>query len=127
MPEKNCKPEGVARLLRQAARGDPVAFAAVEDVGRWLGTGLAGLVNVFNPQRVVLGGLLATIWPMVDEIVEAELRARVMAPAVDVSELIRPTQLGADGPLLGAAELALTRVLDEPTLVPPRYAERRSA
>jgi len=104
-----------------------VAFAAVEDVGRWLGTGLAGLVNVFNPQRVVLGGLLATIWPMVDEIVEAELRARVMAPAVDVSELIRPTQLGADGPLLGAAELALTRVLDEPTLVPPRYAERRSA
>ena len=24
----------------------------------WLGTGLAGLVNVFNPQRVVLGGLL---------------------------------------------------------------------
>jgi hypothetical protein len=29
--------------------------------------------------------------------------------------------------LLGAAELALTRVLDEPTLVPARSAERRSA
>jgi hypothetical protein len=50
-----------------------------------------------------------------------------MAPAIDVEELIRPTQLGADGPLLGAAELALTRVLDEPTLVPARTHERRSA
>ena len=55
--EKNYRPEAVTRLLRKAAWGDPVALAAIEDVGRWLGTGLAGLVNVFNPQRVVLGGL----------------------------------------------------------------------
>ena len=125
--EKSYKPEAVTRLLRDAAWGDPVALAPVEDVGRWLGTGLAGLVNVFNPQRVVLGGFLGTMWPVVEQIVQAELRARVMAPALDVEELIRPTQLGADGPLLGAAELALTRVLDEPTLVPARGAERRSA
>jgi predicted NBD/HSP70 family sugar kinase len=125
--EKNYKPEAVTRLLRKAAWGDPVALAAVEDVGRWLGTGLAGLVNVFNPQRVVLGGWLATMWPMVERTVDAELRARVMAPSKELDELIRPTQLGADGPLLGAAELALNRVLDEPTLVPARAAERRSA
>ncbi len=125
--EKNYKPEAVSRLLREAAWGDPVALAAVEDVGRWLGIGLAGLVNVFNPQRVVLGGWLATMWPMVEQTVDAELRARVMAPSQELDELIRPTQLGADGPLLGAAELALTRVLDEPTLVPPRSAERQSA
>src|ERR1019366_9191896 len=125
--DKVYKPEAVNRLLREAAWGDPVALAAVEDVGRWLGTGLAGLVNVFNPQRVVLGGLLGSMWPVVEEIVQTELRARVMAPSVDIDGLIRPTQLGADGPLLGAAELALTRVLDEPTLVPARAPERRSA
>jgi predicted NBD/HSP70 family sugar kinase len=125
--EKSYKPEAVTRLLREASWGDPVALAAVQDVGRWLGTGLAGLVNVFNPQRVVLGGFLATMWPVVEDIVHAELRARVMAPVLDVDDLIRPTQLGEDGPLLGAAELALTRVLDEPTLVPSRTAERRSA
>jgi predicted NBD/HSP70 family sugar kinase len=125
--EKNYKPEAVTRLLREAAWGDPVALAAIEDVGHWLATGLVGLVNVFNPERVVLGGWLATMWPMVEETVDAELRERVMAPSQELDELIRPTQLGADGPLLGAAELALTRVLDEPTLVPPRFAERRSA
>ena len=125
--EKNYKPEAVTRLLREAAWGDPVALTAIEDVGHWLATGLVGLVNVFNPERVVLGGWLATMWPMVEDTVDAELRERVMAPSQELDELIRPTQLGADGPLLGAAELALTRVLDEPTLVPPRFAERRSA
>ena len=113
-------------MLRDADEGDPLALAAVHDVGCWLGAGLAGLMNVFNPQRVVLGGLLGDMWPFVDQIVLDELRVRVLAPALAVVE-IRAAQLGADGPLLGAAELALTRVLDDPTLVPPRVAERRSA
>ena len=50
---------GRHRAAQGGGMGDPVALAAVEDVGCWLGIGLAGLVNVFNPQRVVLGGLLA--------------------------------------------------------------------
>lgn len=124
--EKTYKPEAVTRLFREAAWGDPVALAAVNEVGRWLGAGLGGLVNVFNPQRVVLGGLLGEMWPLVEEIVTVELSERVMAPALDVVE-IRAAHLGADGPLLGAAELALARVLDEPTLVTPRVAERRTA
>jgi predicted NBD/HSP70 family sugar kinase len=124
--EKNYQPEAVTRLLREAAWGDPVALGAVEDVGHWLGSGLAGLMNVFNPQRVVVGGLLGDMWPLVEQIVQTELRGRVMAPSLDVVD-IRAAHLGADGPLLGAAELALARVLDEPTLVPARAAERRSA
>jgi hypothetical protein len=40
---------------------------------------------------------------------------------------IRASQLGADAALLGAGELALTRVLDDPTLVAVRALERRSA
>ena len=88
--------------------------------------GLGGLVNAFNPQRVVLGGFLGEMWPLVEEIVQAELRVRVMTPALEVVE-IRPAQLGAEATLMGAAELALARVLEEPTLVPGRVVERRSA
>jgi predicted NBD/HSP70 family sugar kinase len=124
--EKGYQPEAVARVLRGAAWGDPVALAAVEEVGRWLGAGLSGLVNAFNPQRVVLGGYLGNMWPLVEHIVDAELRVRVMAPALEVIE-IRAARLGADAPLLGAAELALAGVLDEPTLVPTRAAELTSA
>jgi predicted NBD/HSP70 family sugar kinase len=123
---KGYRPEAVARLLREAAWGDPVALPAVEEVGRWLGVGLGGLVNAFNPQRVVLGGFLGEMWPLVEEIVQAELRVRVMTPALEVVE-IRPAQLGTEATLMGAAELALARVLEEPTLVPGRVVERRSA
>jgi predicted NBD/HSP70 family sugar kinase len=124
--EETYRAEAVTELLREAAFGDPVALAAVAEVGRWLGAGLAGLMNIFNPQRVVLGGQLGEMWPFVEEIVQTEVRSRAMAPAPEIVE-IRPAHLGADGPLLGAAELALARVLDEPTLVPARAAERRSA
>lgn len=124
--ETGYRPDAVARLLREAAWGDPVALAAVEEVGRWLGAGMAGLVNSLNPQRVVLGGYLGIMWPLVEEIVQVELRARVMKPAYEAVE-IRAAQLGAEAPLLGAAELALRAVLDEPTLVPLRGPELRSA
>jgi hypothetical protein len=49
-----------------------------------------------------------------------------MAPALEALE-IKPAQLGTEATLLGAAELALTQLLDEPTLVPPRAADTRSA
>ena len=123
LSEKAYRPEVVSRLLDQASAGDPVARSAVEDVGHWLGAGLAGLINAFNPQRVVLGGFLGEMWPLVEEIVHKELRVRVMAPALEVVQ-IRPARLGAQATLLGAAELALTAVLEDPTLVPVREVER---
>jgi predicted NBD/HSP70 family sugar kinase/biotin operon repressor len=124
--DKSYRPEAVTRLLRLASSGDPQALAAVEDFGRWLGVGISGLVNAFNPQRVVLGGFLGTMWPLVERVVDEELFVRVMAPSLEAVEIL-PAQLAADAPLLGAAELALTRVLDEPTLVPILAAERRTA
>ena len=123
--DKSYRPEAVTRLLRLASSGDRQALAAVEDFGRWLGVGISGLVNAFNPQRVVLGGFLGTMWPLVERVVDEELFVRVMAPSLEAVEIL-PAQL-ADAPLLGAAELALTRVLDEPTLVPILAAERRTA
>jgi hypothetical protein len=74
---------------------------------------------------VILGGFLGNMWPLVEETVRAELQVRVMAPALEVVQ-IRSARLGAEAPLLGAAELALARVLDDPTLVPVRVAETAS-
>jgi predicted NBD/HSP70 family sugar kinase len=120
------RPEAVTQLLREATRGDATARTAVAEGGHWLAVGLAALINAFNPERVVLSGLLGDMWPQVEESVLAELHLRTMAPALEGVE-IRASQLGADAALLGAGELALTRVLDDPTLVAVRALERRSA
>lgn len=45
-----------ADVSRAAAAGDEVAVEAIERAGQWLGIGLAGLVNVFDPAIVIIGG-----------------------------------------------------------------------
>jgi predicted NBD/HSP70 family sugar kinase len=103
----------VDAVLADAAAGAPTALAALDSVGRWLGTGLAGFVNVFNPELVVLGGLFGRIQPFVAETLDRELARRAMAAPRRLVR-IAPASLGVDAPLLGAAELALEPLLADP-------------
>ena len=72
--------EEVEAVLREAAAGAPDVLEALDAVGRWLGFGLAGLVNVFNPQVVVLGGLFGRIHPFVETTLGAELDRLALRP-----------------------------------------------
>lgn len=110
--------EGVDGLLRDAAAGDPRARAALEQTGRWLGTGIAGLINIFNPTRVALGGVYSRIYPEVSQIVLREVERRAMAAPRGMVEIL-PVQLGSQALLLGAAELVFAPILDDPTVVRP--------
>lgn len=103
----------VDAVLREATEGRSSALAAVEEVGRWVGIGLAGLVNVFNPELVVLGGLLGRIHPLAAPIIERELDRRALAAPRGVVRVV-PSSLGTDAPLLGAAELAFEPLLSDP-------------
>ena len=104
----------VDAVLREArARGRRVALAALDEVGRWVGFGLAGLVNVLNPRLIVLGGLFGRIHPYIGEVVERELD-RLTLPAPRRLVRVVPASLGVDAPLLGAAELAFEPLLADP-------------
>ncbi len=104
---------GVETVLRDAAAGSSTAIAALDETGRWLGIGLAGLVNVLNPRLVVLGGLFGRIHPFVRATLEAELAWRSL-PAPGGLVRVVPAQLGLDAPVLGAAELAFEPLLGDP-------------
>jgi predicted NBD/HSP70 family sugar kinase len=107
--------EGLDAVLREAADGSSKALRALDEIGRWLGFGLAGLVNVFNPQVVVLGGLFGRIHPFVEATLASEL-ARLSLPQSREVVRIAPASLGVDAPLLGAAELAFEPLLADPAL-----------
>ena len=107
----------VARVLEAADAGDETARRAIADVGRWTGIGLASLVNVLNPEVVVLGGLLARLHPRIADVVDDELRRRATT-ALREGLTVRPARFGADAPLLGAAELALEPCLADPGSLP---------
>jgi predicted NBD/HSP70 family sugar kinase len=100
-------------LLQDAAAGDERSLAALAETGRWLGIGLAGLVNVLNPRLVVFGGLFERIHPYVASIVDAELDRRTLPAPRRLVRVVEGT-LGLEAPLIGAAELALEPVLADP-------------
>ncbi len=103
----------VDAVLRDATAGSATAQAALEHVGTWLGLGLASLVNLLNPQLIVLGGRFGRMYPFVTRALHAELDRRTLPAARSLVTVI-PTSLGADAPLLGAAELALEPLLADP-------------
>ncbi len=104
---------GVAWLETRARVGDELALGAFAETGRWVGTGLAGLVNLLNPEVAVLGGYLASAFDLVAPAALAELSARALAVSRDGVRVV-PARLGGDAALVGAAELAAERVLADP-------------
>ena len=113
----------VEAVLREAADGSPVALAALDHVGRWLGLGLAGLVNVLNPRLVVLGGLFGRIHPLDRGRPSRRSSTAGRLPAPRALVRVVPASLGVDAPLLGAAELAFEPLLADPAAwVGPRDA-----
>jgi predicted NBD/HSP70 family sugar kinase len=110
-------PEGghdaVAEVLAAAERGEPRALAAFAETGRWLGIGLAGVINILNPELVLLGGELTASYPFVRPSLEAELDRRVLRAARGIVRVV-PASLGVDAPLRGAAELAFEPLLSDP-------------
>lgn len=100
-------------VLVEAEAGGPLAQAAIAEVGRWLGYGLAGLVNVFNPSLIVLGGSFTGIYPLASDVIQAQIE-RFALPAPRQVVRVVPATLGLDAPMLGAAELAFEPFLADP-------------
>jgi predicted NBD/HSP70 family sugar kinase len=106
----------VAEILRRAHAGDQQVFAALAEIGRWLGIGIGNLINVFNPDLVVIGGFFHPLYPFLEQAVNDAARSVALtAPWMSCS--IRASAIGVDAALVGAAELALAAVIGDPTIV----------
>ena len=116
----------VDAVLREAAAGDRARSMRWPRSARWLGFGLAGLVNILNPELIVLGGRFERLYPFVVATIEARLD-RLALPASRALVSVVPATLGADAVLLGAAELAFDPILADPAAwLGPRVAARRA-
>ncbi len=103
----------VGELIAAADAGEPDALASLAHVGRWLGIGLASLVNIFNPTLVVLGGVFERIHPHIAGHLSTVLDEHALRASRELVMIV-PGTLGVDAPLLGAAELAFEPMLADP-------------
>jgi len=93
------------RLIGRAARaGDPAAQRVWVEIGRRLGIGLASVVNVLNPERIVIGGGVSHNWTSFYPTLIKTLRAEAMDVPGRAVRVVR-TALGDHAGIIGAAVL----------------------
>ena len=104
----------LSELFAAEKSGDAVAMTVVEDLVQTLGAALGGLVNLTNPERVIIGGwvglqLMESVASRVEEAIRAESLAR---PGSQFE--LAPCRFGGDTVALGAAVMPLRALLSEP-------------
>lgn len=95
-----------ALVTELAHDGDEAALGALELVGRRLGAGLVSLVNVFNPDFVVLGGGALAAGELLLGPAREVVAERALRPSRDHVRIV-PAHFGEEAGMLGAALLAL--------------------
>jgi glucokinase len=93
------------RLVRLATEGEPRAREILDGIGRHLGAGIGSLVNIFNPELVVIGGGFAAAGDFVLEPAREVVRREALAPAGERVRIVR-AELGTAAGLIGAALVA---------------------
>jgi glucokinase len=94
-------------VSRAAAAGDELARAVLTDAGGWLGVALASLVNVLDPQLVLIGGGAAdAVAPWLLPAADAQMRELLLGATHRTPPSVELAALGDDAGVVGAALLA---------------------
>lgn len=109
--------QALAEVHEALEASEPFAVEAVASIGQWLGVGLAGIVNVLNPQIIVLGGFYGRLHSYLVEEAIHELDARSLVARGSPIEIV-PSGFGADSSMMGAAEDAFQPLLRDPMTWP---------
>ncbi|MDZ4799942.1 MAG: ROK family protein [Bryobacteraceae bacterium] len=106
----------VTKVFALAREGDSAALAVMDRAGRALGFGLSHLVNILNPQLIVLGGDLIYGQDLLLAHIGEEL-ARHCAAKLREHLVLRVSSLGHDSGLKGAASLAFLNSFEDGALL----------
>jgi glucokinase len=90
-----------------AVNGSEQAKQVFRVMGTYLGIAFAGLVNVLNPEMIVIGGGVSSAWEFFIDFFIEELRKRSFREPFERVKIVR-AELGDDAGILGAARSALS-------------------
>jgi glucokinase-like ROK family protein len=102
--------DALESILAAALAGDPLALEVLAEVGQYLGIAIANLINMFNPQVVVVGGMVGRIGDPLLEPIRREVRRRALPDPLIGLEIVPPAFPGEEAGAIGAAALFLAQL-----------------
>jgi predicted NBD/HSP70 family sugar kinase len=105
----------VGDVVARARAGDAAARQALECTGRYVGLGLAAIVNALNPARIVVGGQIAAGWDLIKPQVLQALAERTLTQGAAATPVV-PEPNDPQTRLRGAAALVVAPVFAAPTV-----------
>ncbi len=100
-------------VIVRAGAGDERARAALTETGRYLGLGLAAIVNALNPAQIVIGGEITGAWDLVEPAIRAEIARRALTREAAGTPVV-PEPAGSLPRLRGAIALVAAPVYAAP-------------
>jgi glucokinase len=97
-----CGAPDAETAVERARNGDAAAIAGLDRMGRYLGIGIANLITLVNPDRVVIGGGIAEAGDLLLDSARSEIGRRVTTTSLAVVEIVR-AELGIWAGAIGAA------------------------
>ena len=96
----------IKKIFFAFSKGDTVAREVIQEAAYYLAVGIAGVVNLFNPQAVIIGGGVADGSEKFVELVEKDLRKTAFDSAVE-KLIVKKAKLGNDAGFIGAGLLGI--------------------
>jgi glucokinase len=119
MLAEQCVPLSAPVLKVVIEAGDADLTTCVEETGEAMGVGIAGLINIFNPDQIILGGPLSTAS---DHLLPAIRNSVQKYSLPDLSQQVEilTSAFGPDASVVGAVALIVDHILATPTIVERR-------
>jgi len=92
-------------VAHEAKEGDDFALMMIERTGKYIGTGVASVINLLNIEKIILGGGVMDAGPLILNPIIQEARRRAFQPCFEATQIVAGT-LGRDAITVGAAMLA---------------------
>lgn len=99
-------------IFEAAAGGDQFALNVFHETAVWLGLGAASMVNILNPERIILCGGMINAGDMLFDTVRETVKANAFEVPANRCQIV-PAGLGGDSGVIGCAGCALTRYREE--------------
>jgi glucokinase-like ROK family protein len=101
-------------VVDAAQQGDAVALSALRETGRYLGVGIANLVNALNPEVVIFGGILSLAKEFLLPVMQAEVDCRALFWSRQNAR-IEIAEHGTNACMVGGVATVYHRILSQPT------------